>query len=67
MKQKNHSQIINLYLMGYRGLKSLFYFIENKKTHLLCSVCVARDPNLLCDYVDDILEICKNNKIKVFF
>lgn len=65
MDQIKKSKLFNLYLMGYKGLKSLNYLIENKKDLINC-VCTSRDLNLENDYFDEIIELCANNKIKYF-
>ena len=53
---------INLYLMNYKGLKVLEYFIK-KNSEIINYVCIGYDKKINNDYSNEIITICKKNNL----
>lgn len=56
----------SFYLLGEKGIEVLSRFIKEFSAAQIGFVCIGKDPNVLHDFSDEILSICKKNHIEAF-
>lgn len=58
---------VSLFLMTFKGLKTLESIIDNDLDNMVKFVVIGKDKNTLNDYSDEIETICKTNNIEYYF
>lgn len=58
---------LSLFIMTYKGYKTLEAIVNNKLESLVKFVVIGEDKNTLNDYSGEIEELCKLNNIKYYF
>ncbi|WP_226389670.1 methionyl-tRNA formyltransferase [Penaeicola halotolerans] len=59
--------MVVLYLMTFKGLTSLNQIVQKGYSKYIEYVCIGIDKNVVNDYSNEILELCKSSGIKFFF
>jgi len=57
---------ITFFLMSKKGYECLKSLIDNSNIGIVEKVVTSKDENIQNDYFEEIIEICRNNKIEVF-
>lgn len=56
---------VTLFIMNKRGLESLRWLIDNGYSYAIVRVYTSRDKAVVKDYFDEIVNLCRDNKIEL--